>query len=610
MFFIFYEWEKGALNWNAPIVKNKFLFFAIIHIDEFETSFFSFIDYFFTIEQFLGIYILVLLVTSVILNYFLSVSSTMVRILQLILFCVIILCFTYILDIFFYRAGESIFIFHNYFIIDLYSQFSKFFMCFCLLIITVFWFKDYMYYHKYIIWEFPIILLLATFFMLLLVSSFNLFSLFISLEGLSLCLYILTAYDFDRRSSAEAALKYFTLGTLSSGFLLLGIALIYGAVGSLDYFELYILTQELNPQPLLRIGSFLVFFSFIFKLGAWPCHQWIPDVYQGAPTIVTAFFATAVKVTIFLTIVRLFNYIIIEKTLLVIICLMSLLIGILGALKTQKIKRFLAYAAINQMGFLLLGIFVYATEATVLYFIFYILTTLMIFMIILKVQSFTKQATCELTFLSDLKSLGFYNKKISLYFLIILFSMASLPPFLTAITKWYILLIVASANYILLLTTTIILTIFSIYYYIKLVKNIAFEYKDLPIKNNSGIFYFIGKSLENSFLFVLASILIFGSIFFGPAIAMLDNLCFHSTFFIKIKLMYSRIITCFPHLWIFLFSIGLIVFYNFYDNTFEITNLYSNNDYIDTAGWNAASEMKGGNICSFHDNYLYYSSNL
>ena len=467
-----------------------------------------------------------------------------------------------------------------------------------------------MYYHKYIIWEFPIILLLATFFMLLLGSSFNLFSLFISLEGLSLCLYILTAYDFDRRSSAEAALKYFTLGTLSSGFLLLGIALIYGAVGSLDYFELYILTQELNPQPLLRIGSFLVFFSFIFKLGAWPCHQWIPDVYQGAPTIVTAFFATAVKVTIFLTIVRLFNYIIIEKTLLVIICLMSLLIGILGALKTQKIKRFLAYAAINQMGFLLLGIFVYATEATVLYFIFYILTTLMIFMIILKVQSFTKQATCELTFLSDLKSLGFYNKKISLYFLIILFSMASLPPFLTAITKWYILLIVASANYILLLTTTIILTIFSIYYYIKLVKNIAFEYKDLPIKNNSGIFYFIGKSLENSFLFVLASILIFGSIFFGPAIAMLDNLCFHSTFFIKIKLMYSRIITCFPHLWIFLFSIGLIVFYNFYDNTFEITNLYSNNDYIDTAGWNAASEMKGGNICSFHDNYLYYSSNL
>jgi NADH-quinone oxidoreductase subunit N len=103
---------------------------------------------------------------------------------------------------------------------------------------------------------------------MLLLSSFNLFSLFISLEGLSLCLYILTAYDFDRRSSAEAALKYFTLGTLSSGFLLLGIVLIYIAVGSLDYLTIYQLTTEHLPQPIIRIGSCLIFFSFIFKLGA------------------------------------------------------------------------------------------------------------------------------------------------------------------------------------------------------------------------------------------------------------------------------------------------------------------------------------------------------
>lgn len=104
--------------------------------------------------------------------------------------------------------------------------------------------------------------------MMLLISAFNLFSLFVSLEGLSLCLYILTAYDFDRRTSAEAALKYFTLGTLSSGFLLLGLVFVYIAVGSLEYFEIYKSTASSLPQPLLRVGSCFIFFSFIFKLGA------------------------------------------------------------------------------------------------------------------------------------------------------------------------------------------------------------------------------------------------------------------------------------------------------------------------------------------------------
>jgi NADH-quinone oxidoreductase subunit N len=103
--------------------------------------------------------------------------------------------------------------------------------------------------------------------MVLLVSSFNLFSLFISLEGLSLCLYVLAAYDFDRRSSTEAAIKYFTLGTLSSGFLLLGIVFIYITIGSLDYLTIYQCTDVNTPQPLLRIGSGLIFFSFLFKLG-------------------------------------------------------------------------------------------------------------------------------------------------------------------------------------------------------------------------------------------------------------------------------------------------------------------------------------------------------
>ena len=223
----FYEWEKGALNWNSSKTSNKFLILAITQIEELDTNFFSFIDFFFTIEQFLSIYILVLFVIGVILKNNLTFAGFLLRFQQLILTMLFLMCLYYGYDSFLNNNLETIFIFHNYFIIDIYTQFSKLCVSMCLFIIILFWSKDYMYYHKYIIWEFPLLILLASLFMMLLLSSFNLFSLFISLEGLSLCLYVLAAYDFDRRSSAEAALKYFTLETLSSGFLLLGIALIY-----------------------------------------------------------------------------------------------------------------------------------------------------------------------------------------------------------------------------------------------------------------------------------------------------------------------------------------------------------------------------------------------
>lgn len=505
----FYEWKKGALNWNNAKPTGNLFFFLIISAKSLDFEFLSFLDFFFVIEHFFGLYILVLIVLGVMLKHIWKLPAILIRYSEFASFAIFILFFFYGLDLFFYKS--TFFLFHNYFIVDLYTQFAKFIVSFCMLCILLFWSKNYIYYHKYIIWEFPLLLLLAGWFIMLLLSSFNLFSLFISLEGLSLCLYVLAAYDFDRRSSAEAALKYFTLGTLSSGFLLLGIVFIYISVGSLDYFEIFILTNDIVPQPLIRIGSCLIFFSFIFKLGAWPCHQWVPDVYQGAPTIVTVFFATAVKSTIFFSMVRLFNFIAIEKPLLAVVCMMSLVVGILGALKTDKIKRFFAYAAINQMGFILLGIFVYAIDATLIYFVLYILTSLMFFMIILKTKSLTKQTTTEITFLSDLKFLSFYNSKIAVYLLIILFSMAGLPPFLTSLTKWYILLILATNHYILLLAITVILTIFSIYYYIRLIKTIFFE--PLQIKNKNKItFYFGVNKLENIFLFVLAVLLIGGPV--------------------------------------------------------------------------------------------------
>jgi NADH-quinone oxidoreductase subunit N len=174
----------------------------------------------------------------------------------------------------------------------------------------------------------------------------------------------------------------------------------------------------------------------------------VADVYTGVPTIITAIFSTGVKATVFFTLLRLYNYILIEKPIIAIISIMSLLVGIFGALQTTKLKRFLAYAAINQMGFILLGVFTYSIDVVLIYFIFYILTTLMIFLILLKTISLSTIKLQEMIYVSDLKTLSFYSPSIRIYLLVILFSMAGLPPFITALTKWYILFILLNQYYI------------------------------------------------------------------------------------------------------------------------------------------------------------------
>ena len=510
----FYEWKKGALNWNDSKTKTSkpivpFLFLGIYNTDFFINN----LNFSWVIEYFFAILILLSIGLIIILNAF-KVDDIISQKAQHIVFGIWCIMLLYYIKTTIFPPGNTLYLYvHTYFIIDYYTQLCKIFIIFCLCIIFYFCISDYIYYHKYIIWELPIILLLASFFMVLLISSFNLFSLFISLEGLSLCLYILSIYDFDRRSSTEAAIKYFTLGTLSSGFLLLGIVFIYIAIGSLDYVTIYQSTNLTIPQPLLRLGSGLIFFSFLFKLGLWPCHQWVADVYTGVPLIITAVFSTSVKATIFFTLIRLYNHIIIEKPVVVIVSLMSLIVSIFGALQTSKLKRFLAYAAINQMGFIMLGLFTYSINAVLLYFIFYILTTLMIFIILLKTIIISNENRQEIIYINDLKTLVFYNPNLKIYLLIILFAMAGLPPFITAFTKWYILILLLKNYYVLICSFSILFTIFSIYYYVRLIKHIFFENLSLHGFNRTPIFYFnqtvgIKLFLATSAFFLSAIILV------------------------------------------------------------------------------------------------------
>jgi NADH-quinone oxidoreductase subunit N len=203
---------------------------------------------------------------------------------------------------------------------------------------------------------------------------------------------------------------------------------------------------------------------------------------------------------------------IIEKSVVAIISIMSLIVSVLGALQTSKLKRFLAYAAINQMGFMLLGLFTYSIDIVLIYFIFYILTTIITFLILLKTTTINNFKIQEMVYISDLKTLVFYNPSLKIYLLVILFSMAGLPPFITSFTKWYILIILLNKYYVVLCGISVIFTIFSIYYYVRLIKHIFFENYTLSNFNIKPLFYFNEKTGISLFLIMSALLLGIGPV--------------------------------------------------------------------------------------------------
>jgi NADH-quinone oxidoreductase subunit N len=338
--------------------------------------------------------------------------------------------------------------------------------------------QEFVYTSKFSWREFTIIVLFATLFIVILTSSYNLFSLFLSLEGMSLCLYILAAYKFNVRSSSEASIKYFTMGALSAGCLLFGIACIYGVVQSVSFIDLAMWLEQtsIDLYFVYGVGSLFIIYGLLFKAGAWPLHQWVPDVYEGVPNIVTAFFAVVVKFIIIGLIIRIIPYLHISGELLVIPALLSLIVGVAGALESNKIKRFFAYTAINQVGLLLLGLYVSASMEVLFYLFTYILATIAFFILLLGTSNIrSKSGFSPLVFLSDLNNFAHYNLSKAVLFIIVLFAMAGLPPFITSIGKWFIMEKLADSGYSALFFIVVLISVFSIYYYVRLTKSLFFE---------------------------------------------------------------------------------------------------------------------------------------
>lgn len=347
--------------------------------------------------------------------------------------------------------------------------------------------------------NFEFLLVSFNVFMVLFFLSFNLVIAFACLEGFSFALYALAAFNARSHRSVESAIKYFCLGSVSSGLFLYGISLLYGLVGSSNFYEIRqyltvfidsdIQGYVVNPPFILYLSAYLVIFGFLFKLSAFPCHIWTPDVYEGALGPVTAIFAISAKFGVFLfflkfLLITFFNVPNLLNTLFLFSALGSLVVGCFGALVQKKIKRFVAYTSINQVGFLLMGLScgtLYGFCASFLHLQIYYIMGIAFFTFVLSFSIYEcspnsiKKGGREMVYLSDLTGLGKYDISISPIFItIVLFSMAGVPPLGGFFSKYFILVAVSESSNYSLVIVGLFVNVVSAFYYIKIISRIWF----------------------------------------------------------------------------------------------------------------------------------------
>ena len=328
--------------------------------------------------------------------------------------------------------------------------------------------------------EFAIILLISIVGMLLMISSNDLLSLFMSMELQSLSLYILVSFSRDDFTSSEAGVKYFIIGSLSTCIFLFGTSLVYGLVGSTSFNEISIFMSNIYSTPtMLIVGLIFILVSLSLKISAAPFHMWTPDVYQGAPSIITTLLSTLPKIAAFGVLIRLLVYpfgeIIVDwGKILIILSISSMLIGSLGALRQTDLKRLMAYSTINHIGFILMGLIPGSEDGITsicIYLIFYITMNLGIFLFILNMQ----RDQISVTSIKDLSGLYRSQPLEAGCISIILFSMAGIPPMAGFIGKLIILNIVIDNNLFFLAVIAVLTSVIAAFYYIRLIKSIFFD---------------------------------------------------------------------------------------------------------------------------------------
>jgi NADH-quinone oxidoreductase subunit N len=323
--------------------------------------------------------------------------------------------------------------------------------------------------------EYYALILLCTVGMIILASSTDLIMIFLGIEIVSICLYVLAGFRRDDPVSNEAALKYFLLGAFATGFLLYGMTLIYGSTGSTNLFKIagFIKTEGAQSNPLILMGIVLLVIGFGFKVAAVPFHMWAPDVYQGSPTPVTAFMAVGPKAAAFAAFFRVFTEAIPDMSLsweilLCIIAVLSMFVGNLGAIMQTNIKRMLAFSSISHAGYLLIAVIAKSSLAgsgLLFYMLAYAFTTFGAFGIIILLGK-KEEENLEL---ENYSGLAYKHPILALSMTVFLLSLGGLPPFAGFVAKFYIFSAAIEEGFVTLVVIAVLNSAISFYYYLKVV---------------------------------------------------------------------------------------------------------------------------------------------
>ena len=391
------------------------------------------------------------------------------------------------------------------------DPFSKFFQILILLSVSCLLFMSKQYLQKNNLFkpEYPILIIFSTLGMMIMISSNNFLLLYLGLEIQSLSLYVVSSFRRDNYKSTEAGLKYFILGSLSSGLMLFGISLIYGSTGSIN-FE--IISSMINYEgffPGIVAGLVFLICGFAFKASAVPFHMWTPDVYEGSPTPVTAFFATVPKLAAVGVLLRVlfdcFGQIVESwQQVIIIISVLSMFLGSVAAIGQNNIKRLMAYSSIGHIGFVLMGVASgtdKGVSAVLIYMVLYIIMNIGVFVFILNMERNGVAVT-------TINSLNMYNnvsKSQTLFLTILLFSLAGIPPLAGFFGKFFIFNAAINAGLSWLAVMGGIASVIAAFYYLRIVYLMYFGLSTDPLSGKMPTAHWI--ILSGSALLMLIGII-------------------------------------------------------------------------------------------------------
>jgi len=391
------------------------------------------------------------------------------------------------------------------------DTFSKFFQILILLSVSCLLFMSKQYLQKNNLFkpEYPILIIFSTLGMMIMISSNNFLLLYLGLEIQSLSLYVVSSFRRDNYKSTEAGLKYFILGSLSSGLMLFGISLIYGSTGSIN-FE--IISSMINFEgffPGIVAGLVFLICGFAFKASAVPFHMWTPDVYEGSPTPVTAFFATVPKLAAVGVLLRVlfdcFGQIVESwQQVIIIISVLSMFLGSVAAIGQNNIKRLMAYSSIGHIGFVLMGVASGTDKgisAVLIYMVLYIIMNIGVFVFILNMERNGVAVT-------TINSLNMYNnvsKSQTLFLTVLLFSLAGIPPLAGFFGKFFIFNAAINAGLSWLAVMGGIASVIAAFYYLRIVYLMYFGLSSDPLSGKMPTAHWI--ILSGSALLMLIGII-------------------------------------------------------------------------------------------------------